>query len=104
MRARGLRLAAFLLGVSVVAASVGSSAQEHRRPGPPAATARPAAPPPAMAPPAPPPPPGPAATASGHGTASGAANRCTAAPGHAESRGTVAPERTALSLSGRPPT
>lgn len=55
MIAPGLRLAAFLLGVSVVAASVGSSAQEHRRPGPPAAAARPAAPPPAMARPAPPP-------------------------------------------------
>jgi hypothetical protein len=62
MRARGLRLTAFLLGVSVVAASVGSSAQEHRRPGPPAAAARPAPPamarpaaPPAMARPAPPP-------------------------------------------------
>src|SRR4029077_3592813 len=51
-----LRLTAFLLGVSVIAASVGSSAQEHRRPGPPAAAARPAAPPPAMAPPGPPPP------------------------------------------------
>jgi LTXXQ motif family protein len=54
MRARGLRLTAFLLGVSVVAASVSSFAQEHRRPGPPAAAARPAAPP-AMARPAPPP-------------------------------------------------
>src|SRR5205823_10869592 len=55
MLAPGLRLTAFLLGVSVVATSVGSSAQEHRRPGPPAAAARPAAPPPAMARPAPPP-------------------------------------------------
>jgi len=54
MRARGLRLTAFLLSVSVVAASVSSFAQEQRRPGPPAAAARPAAPP-AMARPAPPP-------------------------------------------------
>src|SRR5216683_3718802 len=55
MLALGHRFTAFLLGVSMVAASVGSSAQELKRPGPPAAAARPAAPPPAMARPAPPP-------------------------------------------------
>src|SRR5216683_2077433 len=54
MLALGHRFTAFLLGVSMVAASVGSSAQELKRPGPPAAAARPAAPPPAMARPAPP--------------------------------------------------
>ena len=54
MPAPGLRFTAFLLSVSVVAASVGSSAQELKRHGPPAAVARPAAPP-AMARPAPPP-------------------------------------------------
>jgi len=55
MLPRGVGFAAFFLGVSLIAASVGSSAQERKGPGPPAAAARPAAPPPAMARPAPPP-------------------------------------------------
>ena len=38
-----------------------------------------------------------AAAAPGHGAASDAAHRCTAAPGRAENRRTLAPERTALS-------
>ncbi len=53
MLPRGVYFAAFFLGVFLIAASVGSSAQERKGPGP-AAAARPAAPPPAMARPAPP--------------------------------------------------
>ena len=55
MLALGLRFTAFLLGVSMVAASVGSSAQQLTKPGPPAPAVRPVAPPPAAARPAPPP-------------------------------------------------
>src|SRR5882672_9983041 len=54
MLPRGVCFAAFFLSVSVIAASVGSYAQEQRRAAPPAPAARPAAPP-AMARPAPPP-------------------------------------------------
>jgi hypothetical protein len=60
MLSPGGRFAAFLLSVSVIAASVGAYAQDHRRAAPPAPAARPAAPPPrptpppAMARPAPP--------------------------------------------------
>src|SRR5258707_12106134 len=49
-----VRFAAFLLSVAMIAASVGSSAQEPRRGAPPAVPQRPASPP-AMARPSPPP-------------------------------------------------
>jgi hypothetical protein len=52
MLPRGVWFAAFLVSVSVIAASVGASAQNQRGHGPPAPAARPAAPPAAMARPA----------------------------------------------------